>query len=494
MNADTSLLESSFLTTIGLEIHIQLQCQTKLFGPAQSPVRFASSQGQQGLAPNSFLDPTTLGLPGALPSLNALAVEQALRMALALNCEIPEWSQFERKHYFYPDLPKGYQITQLTHPIAKHGFVYLKSGKKIRINRIQLEEDAGKSVLQGSYNLLDFNRSGVALIEIVGEPDLESSWEAAEFFEKIHSLGVYHNITQGKMEWGHCRADANISLRPHVDAPLGTRVEIKNINSFRFLQEALECEKDRQLQCYLNQIPVARETRGYNPQTKSSFFMRSKENEQDYLYFADPDLPKLHVDSLFLEKIKQSMTPEKETLLSQLLEKTSVDPATLLQVIEKPRLREQLLQFIPYSKSHSTNRKFVFFLLQHWSSKWDQFESTQSDSVPQPDPTIWKDLAPVFENALEKIPDFLNGLQRIWENKSIVGELLQEFAINEVNTDALLSYCQSILEKFPDQTKGAREGTRKLIHFLIGQAMKTNDQKLPSKEITSCIHSLIKET
>src|SRR5712691_12244802 len=273
---------TSFEPVIGLEIHAQLQTASKIFCGCSTAF---------GAPPNTHVCPVCLGLPGALPALNRRAVDYAARAALALGCTIHETSIFARKNYFYPDLPKGYQISQYEQPLATGG---LMSG--VRITLVHLEEDAGKSLHEGFVDsdrttYVDFNRSGVPLIEIVTEPDLRSAADAAEFFSRLRSVLVWLGVNDGNMEEGSLRCDANVSVRPQGQMTLGTKAEVKNLNSFRFLQKALEHEIDRQIDLLRAGNRVAQETRLWDSAAGRTISMRSKEEAHDYRYLPEPDLP-----------------------------------------------------------------------------------------------------------------------------------------------------------------------------------------------------------
>jgi aspartyl-tRNA(Asn)/glutamyl-tRNA(Gln) amidotransferase subunit B len=288
---------------IGLEIHAQLLTRTKLF--CGCPNRF-------GDPPNTNVCPVCLGLPGALPVLNRRAVELALRMAQAVSCTIPETSVFARKNYFYPDLPKGYQISQYDQPLALGGFLDIGEGpaaeRIIHLRRIHLEEDAGKLLHEGfaaspGKSAVDYNRSGAPLIEIVSEPEIRSPAEAAAFAQAVKTLLEYTEVSDADMERGNLRADANLSLRPKGASELGTKVEVKNLNSFRYLARALEYEVERQIAAIDSGEPVVAETRLYDPSAHRTESMRSKEEAHDYRYFPEPDLPPLKVSREWRERV-----------------------------------------------------------------------------------------------------------------------------------------------------------------------------------------------
>src|SRR5467141_727787 len=304
---DTSIAASSkYEPVIGLEVHVQLLTQTKIF---------CGCSTQFGAPPNTNVCPVCLGLPGALPVLNRKAVEFATLAAMAINCRINQTSIFARKNYFYPDLPKGYQISQYDKPLAEHGWIQIPAGsgtKKIGITRLHLEEDAGKSLHEGfpdsqEKTAIDLNRSGVPLIEIVSEPDISSPEQAYQYLTLLKEIILYTGVSDCNMEEGSLRCDANISVRPRGQEKFGTKTEIKNVNSFRFIKQALEYEIERHIGVIEAGGTITQETRLYNSHEGKTYGMRSKEQAHDYRYFPEPDLLPLVVDEKWQAAIRASL-------------------------------------------------------------------------------------------------------------------------------------------------------------------------------------------
>ena len=296
----------NYETVIGLEVHVELKTNTKIF---------CDSSTEFGAEPNTHVCPVCLGLPGVLPVLNKKVLEFGIRAALALNCEVARFSKFDRKNYYYPDLPKNYQISQYDLPLAQWGHLDIETDqgtKRIGITRIHMEEDAGKLVHQGTiattpYSLVDYNRTGVPLLEIVSEPDLRSAGEAKNYLEKLKSIIQYTGVSDCKMEEGSLRCDANISIRPIGSTVLGTKVEIKNMNSFKALYKALEYEVERQISTLKQGGRIVQETRTWDEAKGVTLSMRSKEEAQDYRYLPDPDLVPMVIDRELVARIKADL-------------------------------------------------------------------------------------------------------------------------------------------------------------------------------------------
>lgn len=305
-----------FETVIGLETHVQLSTASKMF---------CGSSTEFGADPNEFTDPVTLGLPGALPVINRRAVEFAMMLGTAMNCEIRSFNRFARKHYFYPDLPKGYQISQFEEPICERGHISIQlngATRTIGIKRIHMEEDAGKNIHDSrtGSSLIDLNRAGVPLLEIVSEPDLRSPAEAAAYLRTLRQIVRFLDVSDGNMEEGSLRCDANISLRPVGEVKFGTRTEIKNINSFKFVERALEYEIARQMSLLKSGKSIVQETLLFDSATGVTKPMRSKEESAEYRYFPDPDLPPLVIEESWIRDVTSRMPKLPEQRVKELVE------------------------------------------------------------------------------------------------------------------------------------------------------------------------------
>ena len=292
---------NQFEAVIGLEIHVQLQTESKMF---------CASSAHFGSHDNENICPVCTAMPGALPVINRKAVEYSIKTGLALNCDIRKRSVFARKQYFYPDLPKGYQISQFDLPLCEHGFVEFMVGnerRRVSITRAHMEEDAGKSTHHGDYSLINLNRAGVPLLEIVSGPDMTSAAEAAEYARAMRKIVRYLGVCDGNLEEGSLRCDCNVSVRRVGVKTLGTKVEIKNINSFRFIEKAIEYEIQRQIDCVETGETIRQETRLYDPDKNRTFAMRSKEEAHDYRYFPDPDLLPVEVDDHWISSMRAQL-------------------------------------------------------------------------------------------------------------------------------------------------------------------------------------------
>jgi len=476
-----------FEAVIGLEVHAQLLTRSKLFCGCSTAF---------GAPPNSNTCPVCLGLPGALPVVNREAVAMATRAALALGCSVNPVSIFARKNYFYPDLPKGYQISQFDRPLGEHGRVTFFSGdrleggrvanrreKSFRIRRIHMEEDAGKSVHEGmsesgSKSYVDLNRTGVPLVEIVSEPDLRDSQEAYDYMVHLRKVLLYLGVCDGNMEEGSLRCDANVSVRPRGSTGLGTKVEIKNLNSFRFLQKALDYEIDRQTRAVRDGRTIVQETRLWDDGPGCTFPMRSKEEAHDYRYFPEPDLPPLRIDPARIEEERR-------------------------QLPELPH--ERTARFV---SSHNFPVEDALLLTATRGSA-DYFEECARLSGNPRAAANWMmgDLAYALKNAGRSIEDCpvpvarLASLIRLVDSGKISGKMakavfeevfrsgdepeavVQRLGLVQVSDDAsLLAVIDRVLAASPRQVEEFRSGKEKVLGYLVGQVMKeTKGQANPAR-------------
>ncbi|RKO66984.1 Asp-tRNA(Asn)/Glu-tRNA(Gln) amidotransferase subunit GatB [Desulfofundulus salinus] len=342
-------------TIIGLEVHVELKTKSKIF---------CSSTTEFGGDPNTHVCPVCLGLPGVLPVLNKKVLEYAIRAALALNCEIAEYSKFDRKNYYYPDLPKNYQISQYDLPLARNGYLNIEVNgqtRRIGITRIHMEEDAGKLIHQGTiatspYSLVDYNRTGVPLIEIVSEPDMRSPEEARAYLEKLKAIIQYTGVSDCKMEEGSLRCDANVSVRPRGSREFGTKTEIKNMNSFKALQRALTYEVERQIAVLQEGGRIVQETRTWDENKGVTLPMRSKEEAHDYRYFPEPDLVPLVIDRRWVEEIRATLPElpdERRNRYIKRYELPAYDATVLTATKEMADYFEECVALYPNAKAVS---------------------------------------------------------------------------------------------------------------------------------------------
>lgn len=464
---------------IGIEVHCQLATKTKMF---------SRSKNSYGDPPNSNIDETCLGLPGALPTVNEEGVDLAIRMGLALNGQIQPVSVFARKNYFYPDLPKGYQITQYDRPICFGGEIFLSNGKKIGIERVQIEEDAGKNIHVGHASFVDYNRSGVGLIEIVSNPDLSSPDEAGEYLRKLHSMVVNLEISDGDMERGNFRADANVSIKPKGSSVYGQRCEIKNVNSFKYIEKAIAYEVTRQHDVLESGGKIVMETRGYDSDKDVTVSQRSKETAMDYRYFPEPDLPPLVVSQARIERIRQSM-PELPEHKAERFVKEYQLPEYDARVITSSKRNSAYFEALVSALSKETDAKsisnyFMTDVMRAVKLAADKAGCSAEDleHVPvslehsvsllklQLSGTISGRIAKdIFEEMLEtgKSPD----------------AIVQEKNLVQISDDDAIGFiCDSVINDNPNQLAEYLSGKEKLFGFFVGQAMKLSGGKLnPAK-------------
>src|SRR3954471_22606295 len=455
---------------IGLEVHVQLLTASKIF---------CSCSTRFGDPPNTNVCPVCLGLPGALPVLNRKAVEVAALAAMALNCEIREASIFARKNYFYPDLPKGYQISQYDKPLAEHGFIEIVTGsgpKRIAITRVHIEEDAGKSlhdgfVGAGETTAIDLNRSGVPLIEIVSEPDIATPDEAYEYLTRLKEIILYTGVSDVNMEEGSLRCDANISLRPRGQEKFGTKAEVKNVNSFRFIKQALEYEIERQAEILSSGGTIAQETRLYNSGEGKTYSMRSKEQALDYRSFPEPDLLPLVVDSKWQAQIRAELPELPEARRKRMMADYGIT-AQDAGVLTATRARSD--QFEQAAKAAKSPKRVANLvqgeLLGRLKAKGLELEQSPvsmkgvaaSADLVEAGTISGKMLKDLYDLAFERGKDF----PAVYEEE---GRPQQS-----TDTGALEKIIDEVIAANPKQLEQYRGGKTTVIAFFVGQVMKAS--------------------
>jgi len=453
---------------IGLEVHVQLLTASKIF---------CSCSTRFGDPPNTNVCPVCLGLPGALPVLNRKAVEFATLAAMALNCEIRETSIFARKNYFYPDLPKGYQISQYDKPLAEHGFIEIVTGsgmKRVGITRVHIEEDAGKSlhdgfVGAGETTAIDLNRSGVPLIEIVSEPDIATPDEAYEYLTRLKEIILYTGVSDVNMEEGSLRCDANVSVRPHGEKKFGTKAEVKNVNSFRFIREALQYEIERQVEVIEGGGKITQETRLYNSIEGKTYSMRSKEQAHDYRYFPEPDLLPLVVDEKWRAEIRHTLPELPEARRKRMM----ADYGITAQDAHTLTLTRSLADQFESAAKAAKNPKRVANLVQselmgRLKAKGLEIEKSpismkglaMAADLVESGAISGKMLKDLFDLCFERGKDF----PEVYEEEGRPAQSRDTSAIEKI--------LDEVIAANPKQVEQYRAGKKTVSQFFVGQVMR----------------------
>ncbi|MFZ2776331.1 MAG: Asp-tRNA(Asn)/Glu-tRNA(Gln) amidotransferase subunit GatB [Candidatus Rickettsiella isopodorum] len=463
-------------SVIGLEVHVQLSTLSKLFSGAATAY---------GAEPNTQACAIDLALPGVLPVLNAEAVNMAIKFGLSIQADIPHYSIFSRKNYFYPDLPKGYQISQHENPIVGPGHltIVLENGQQkiIRITRAHLEEDAGKSLHEGFENMtgIDLNRAGTPLLEIVSEPDLTSPKEAVIYLKTLHTLVRYLDISDGNLQEGSFRCDANVSVRRANQKQLGKRVEIKNLNSFRFIEKAIQYEIERQIAVLENGGHIDQETRLYDTDKQETRPMRSKEDAKDYRYFTDPDLCPVFINADFIETLYQTLPelPQKKLARFQTDYKLSAYDASLLTATcELANYFEEVV------KENVPAKLAVNWIMGELAAALNKSNFTIIES-----PISAKRLATLLQRIADNTISSniaKNVFEELWSSNKTTDKIIQEKNLQQITDQtAILRIIDEILIKYPEQLADYRSGKNKLFGFFVGQVMKASGGKVNPQQL-----------
>ena len=474
-------------TVIGLEIHAQLATASKIFSAASTAF---------GAEPNTQASAVDLGLPGVLPVVNKDVVRMAVKFALATHAEIGKRSVFARKNYFYPDLPKGYQISQMDYPIVGKGAitVTLPDGgeKTIGLTRAHLEEDAGKSVhdlFEGSTGI-DLNRAGTPLLEIVSEPDMRSATEAVAYARYIHSLVRYIEICDGNMQEGSFRCDANVSLRPAGDNELGTRTEIKNLNSFRFLERAIEFEVERQMDILEDGGRIIQETRLYDADKDETRSMRSKEEANDYRYFPDPDLPPLVIDDAFIDAVARTMPELPAVRRARFIDELGIAPADSQALCADKQTAD-------FFESILDGQGFAPKLAANWvlGELFGRMNKEDMSLSEQP-------VSPASLGTLIKRVDdgTLSGklgkqvFDVLWSGETDVDSIIEARGLKQISdTGAIDAMIDDAIAANPSQVAEYKAGKEKLLSFFVGAVMKASKGKANPAQLNQMLREKLKQ-
>ncbi len=468
---------------IGLEIHVQLNTQSKIFSGA------ATAYGAQ---PNTQACAVDLGLPGVLPVLNKDAVAKAAMFGLAVDATINDGSVFDRKNYFYPDLPKGYQISQLAIPIVEHGTleISLEDGttKSVGITRAHLEEDAGKSLHEDFDGMtgIDLNRAGTPLIEIVSEPDMSSAKEAVAYMKKIHSIVTYLGICDGNMQEGSFRCDANVSVRRKGDSELGTRTETKNLNSFRFVERAINYEIERQIDVIESGGKVVQETRLYDADDDSTRAMRSKEEANDYRYFPDPDLLPVKLEQGLLEQLQASLPELPDVKQARFMDEYSLNQEDAEQLSSSRAMADYFEQVVAGEKEQA--KISANWVLGELSAALNQNGLDISQS-PVSAEKLAQLIARIADNTISgKIAKEV--FQDMWNSDKSADQVIQEKGLQQISdVGELEAIVDKVIADNPNQVEQYLSGKDKVFGFFVGNVMKATKGKANPKQVNDLLKS-----
>lgn len=470
---------NNYETVIGLEVHVELNTKTKIF---------CDCENKFGGKPNTYCCPICTAMPGTLPILNKKVIDYAIATGLATNCSITKYTRFDRKNYFYPDLPKAYQISQLYLPICQNGYLAIQSSeseKKVGIHEIHMEEDAGKLLHNSDYTLIDYNRCGVPLLEIVSEPDMNSSEEVIAYLEKLKAILQYLNVSDCKMQEGSMRADINLSVKKVNEKQLGTRTEMKNMSSFKEITKAIQAESKRQIELLEGGKKVVQQTRRWDENQNKSIELRSKENAQDYRYFPEPDLPAIEIDDNWIEQIKQSL-PE-------------------LPEQKKQRYMKQY-SLSEYDTKIITNSKYLVDLFEKVVHITNNPKET-ANMIMGDLMRMLKETAIQIEDinfSPENLAKLITLIQKGTINRTIAKDVFEQIFLNDIepesyvkannlelvnNNDLIKNTIIEVIKSNPQAIEDYKNGKDKAFKFLVGQSMK----QLKSKANPAIVNKLLNQ-
>ena len=470
-----SIINKKYEAVIGLEVHAQLLTKTKAY---------SNDENIYGAKPNSKTSVITLGHPGTLPVSNEKVIEYAVKLGIAVDSNIRERNEYARKNYFYADLPKGYQITQDTTPICNGGYIEITdendNTKKINITRIHMEEDAGKSIhdLDPFNSLVDLNRAGVPLLEIVSEPEIRSSNEAYQYLSEVRKLVRYLDICDGNMEEGSLRCDANISVRLKGSEKFGTKVEIKNMNSIRNVKNAIEFEIERQISLLEKGENIVHETRGFNATNGKTSSQRHKEEANDYRYFPEPDLQPIIISKEYIENVKKSLPPLPKELLEKFISEFKLSKYDAKIIVEDKNTALYYNKLCKLTKNYKAAANLMNGAIKSYLN-----ENAKTIEEFEINPQNIAELITLIDDnkvsnsiATGKIFPLLLSSDLSPEKIAVENNWIQES-----NTDILLSLINEVIEKFPDKVKEYQSGKKGLIGLFIGEVMKLSKGKADPK-------------
>jgi aspartyl-tRNA(Asn)/glutamyl-tRNA(Gln) amidotransferase subunit B len=474
----------NFETIIGLEVHVELKTRSKIF---------SASPNEFGAEPNSNTSVVELGYPGVLPVLNKQAVEYAMKAAMALNCEVATDTKFDRKNYFYPDNPKAYQISQYDKPIGENGWIEIEVGgekKRIGITRLHLEEDAGKLMHTGDgYSLVDFNRQGTPLIEIVSEPDIRTPEEAYAYLEKLKSIIQYTGVSDCKMEEGSLRCDANISLRPVGQEKFGTKAELKNLNSFNFVQKGLEYEVVRQEKVLLSGGIIQQETLRYDEAAKKTVLMRVKEGSDDYRYFPEPDLVELHIDEDWKERVRADIPTLPDERKKRYVEELGL-PAYDAQVLT---ITKEMSDFFDETVETGADAKLASnWLMGEVSAYLNAEQKELHDTALTPDGLAG--MIKLIEKGTISSKIAKKVFKELIENGGDAEKIVKEKGLVQISDEGTLrKIVGETLDANPQSVEDYKNGTERAIGFLVGQIMKATKGQANPQMVNKLLLEEIKQ-